>query len=375
MSAHDTRLIVPADGLAPPNQLTLRLARFGPERAPRAVLLLHGANTSADIFHRPHGGLVQFLVDEGLQVWVLDWRGSPRVITPLLRAAPLGGCPLAERAVFNFEQVAAHDIRCSLDRIRAQSPGTPISVLGFCVGAAALSLGLANDLFDATCVDRVLLMTAGLFFRTHWETWLKSREYVLDQVATQDLACRSIDPHLGCAWPAMLEELYGQWPRCMFADASPEWFKRLTFMYGEPYSLALVDRVCHADNGRAGDMFGPLHMGLYLNAARLVRRGYAREVLGEARGVRAQPGSQQAVEEVIGRFRRLRSITLLGGAQNRLWHRESLDRMQEWLLRGTRDSRDGWCRKSIVRSHAHLDLLFGKDAKREVYPRILDAVG
>ena len=66
------------DGLT----LPLRRYRAKTEGAP-AVLLLHGANTSSDMFLLPDGGIIRHL-QRGWDVWTLDWRGSPLVLDRVL---------------------------------------------------------------------------------------------------------------------------------------------------------------------------------------------------------------------------------------------------------------------------------------------------
>ena len=59
-------------------------------------------------------------------------------------------------------------------------------------------------------------------------------------------------------------------------------------------------------------------------------------------------------------------VTLITGEQNALWHRESIDRMYEWLRsNGRRD-----CVKHVVPDFAHQDLLWGTRSEEVVFPRI-----
>ena len=76
------------------------------------------------------------------------------------------------------------------------------------------------------------------------------------------------------------------------------------------------------------------------------------------------------VELLAGRtsrdgFNRLESITLITGAKNQLWHRDSIDRMNEWLRRSRRSE------KVIVPDYGHQDLLWGRRAREVVFDRIV----
>ena len=67
-------------------------------------------------------------------------------------------------------------------------------------------------------------------------------------------------------------------------------------------------------------------------------------------------------------FRDLK-ITLITGAANPLWHRESIDRMAEWLAR-----RGEPATKHVLAGYGHQDLWWGKRSWDEVFPLVLQAV-
>src|SRR5882724_2408053 len=87
--------------------LELRLRRFSSKpRNTKAVLILHGANSSSDTFLAPNGGLAAFLSGKGWDVWLLDWRGSPYVMAQLPEDRFLGGSVIEECKRFNYDSVA-----------------------------------------------------------------------------------------------------------------------------------------------------------------------------------------------------------------------------------------------------------------------------
>ena len=74
-------------------------------------------------------------------------------------------------------------------------------------------------------------------------------------------------------------------------------------------------------------------------------------------------------DEAQAQFRKLEKVTLITGALNRLWHRDSVDRMHEWLCRGSSKSLRKF-HKQIFPDYAHQDLLWGEHASSKVYPAI-----
>jgi hypothetical protein len=66
-----------------------------------------------------------------------------------------------------------------------------------------------------------------------------------------------------------------------------------------------------------------------------------------------------------------RAITLITGKENNVWHRDSLDRMYDWLRPSLPAAQRPNLTKHPLDGYAHQDLLWGKDAETDVYPLIL----
>jgi hypothetical protein len=64
-------------------------------------------------------------------------------------------------------------------------------------------------------------------------------------------------------------------------------------------------------------------------------------------------------------------VTLITGDRNRLWDRESIDRMHEYLGRKQAGARS---RKIVLSHYGHSDLLWGPRAPQDVFPSILGGV-
>jgi hypothetical protein len=361
---HVTVRMCPEGGASPlaDETLSLPLQRWAGSGKP--VLLLHGANTSGAIFSHPGKGLVGYLREEqpDLDIWVLEWRGSPEVLSASTLEQPRSReWVTAERAVFTIANVAEQDIVAALfhieaERAREKLVAQAVSVVGFCVGAGALSHAIASGHVTRAQVDRIVLLTLGLFYKAPWDGWLKCQEFLLEQTIAQRATERVVSP-FSTPWPSTLENAYRDWYGSKaFGDYDPHWYKRLAFMYGEPFSQAALGQLSAS---RCEQLFGPLHLGLYVDAVRKVRSARPPLIADDDRAA-------------LHNFADM-DILLLGGAQNRLWHRESLDLMYEWLLRGSRNKKRD-CTKRVLHDFAHLDLLWGENAPKQVYPVVLDAV-
>jgi cholesterol oxidase len=343
------------------------------------VLLLHGGSTCSDIFLVPGGGLVQYLLNRNWEVWTLDWRGSCRVVDAL-PADSLAGSVEAERALFTLDSVAMTDIPRALHKMREHiDPDQKIGVVGFCAGSGALSMAIARGKLHGLGVDNVVLMTLGLFYETPWDGWIKAEDFLIERVIVEDAKRRGVSPH-ETPWALAMEEAYKRWPQAWLTPGAAgatvrEMYRRLTFMFGEPYAStldpAISPRVLLS-------MFGSLHLGLYLHLGQQVRRGHAAEFNAPDILDRSRVRSKSAVrrkDDLNPAHFYDGSVALIGGAQNRLWHRDSVDLMYEWLRSNAPPAaRKSSIRKHILTDYAHLDLLWGPRAREDVYPLIKDSL-
>jgi hypothetical protein len=409
-------ITLPIDGLS----LPLRRYR-GSRDAAHSVLLLHGGNTSSRLFREPSGGLVEYLTRQQVDVWTLDWRTSADIIDPLVRdGRPLGGSAEAERRLYALDRVAEADIPLALEAMEQQVRGS-ISVLGFCLAGGALSMAIARGRLERRRVRNVILCTMGLFYEVTWDGWIKAEDFLLERILASEPGRRAIDAALPGEWPHELARAYDRWP--------PAWrggggrrpidalFQRLAFMYGEPYARPRLDP--RFEQGLHEGYFGSLHMGLYLHAAQMVRRGFAApldeiDVIDRSRldrhkadgrwaeprwaeprwADRAAPAARAAgpparapqyrsdddgPPRIVGDLRpehfREQQVTLITGADNRLWHRDSIDLMYEWLRNeatpvGERTRHE----KHVLPRYGHLDLFWSPAAAHDVYPKVLAAI-
>jgi Alpha/beta hydrolase family len=113
------------------------------------------------------------------------------------------------------------------------------------------------------------------------------------------------------------------------------------------------------------DLFGAMALHLHLHGAENLRTGQATRFKRDP-GVAPTPHINGGADVYAG-FDRLKRITLIGGALNRLWHRDCIDRMAAWLERGIGREK---LAKHILRDFGHQDLLWGRESGKEVFPLI-----
>lgn len=371
------------------DELKLPLRRFSapplqPLGVRQSVLLLHGGNTSSELYHWPRGGLVKYLAERNCDVWTLDWRTSAPLLSELVRSnGPLFGDVQRERRAFTLDRVAEAEIPAALAVMRKTQEVTPeISVLGFCLSAGALAMSIARGHLESHGVGNVVLSTMGLFYEVPWNGWVKAEDFILERILSSNPECRAIDPFFPSGWPDPMTQAYKRWPAAWLgasgSSSVDELFKRLTFCYGEPYARSRLDSAFERRLDST-DFFGPIHLGLFLHAGQMVRRGYAArygalDVLDRTRISRRSqlvPG-----HDLIPTYFRNKRVTALTGSDDRLWHRDSIDLMYEWLRNEATDPvgdprfERQRHRKYIVPRYGHLDIFWGEQAFRDAYPAI-----
>jgi pimeloyl-ACP methyl ester carboxylesterase len=342
-------------------ELKLHRARGARWGAP-ALLMLHGGNSSSLIFQTPRGGLAGYLRELGFDVWLLEWRACPFVLDPLLEGEPLNGSAQAERELINLDAGACEDIPAALRVIRSQiADSASLGILGHCLAGAVVAMAVARGQLEPYRVSSVLLLTLGLFCQVPWYGWLKAEDRLLERILRNDPGCRSIHPACPEQWPADMAAAYRKWPGTWLPEG-PDLLRALSFMVGAPYANQRVAAGFHGPE--LARQFGPMHMGLYLHASQIVRRGYC-----AALNAPELAGAREASDLRPEHFRD-KQVTLIAAAENRIWHRDSIDRMYEWL-------RNHGCANStkhVLPGYNLQELLWGAQAQNQVYPLVAAAL-
>jgi cholesterol oxidase len=313
------------------------LAYAGGGRGP--VLLLHGYSSSERLYTlesvRPN--LVEALRDEGWDVYVGGWRAHGELSK--------GGPP------FDLDLVARHDHPALLDAVRRDSGASRAHVVALCVGSLTMLMSAFGGHLDGRLASLACLQVGA-----HWDgPWLTQAKVharvadVLDAVGVRaiDTGART-DDGLGMRLVdlALLAHPFRRSQRCSNPSC-----RRSALIYGELLEHENVDATTHEAMGWMlgySDVSGGRHL------AAIARKGHAIDAEGR--------------DVYLPNIARLDCpVAFFHGDRNQVVGPRSTRRTHELLVaRG--HARSSW---TSIPGYGHLDMVIGRDAGRDVFPRIV----
>jgi cholesterol oxidase len=331
-------------GLTAADGTELRLTRY--EGGPRGpVLLGHGLGVSSLIFSIDtiETNLVEYLVAQDHDVWLLDFRSS--VELP------------AARSRYDADDVARQDWPAAVAKVRELTGANGVHVVAHCFGATTFSMAVLDGLEG---VSSAVLSQIGPHVSAPLLTRAKAGLHVptvLDALGVEGL---DSDVRADRSW---LERLYDQslrlWPVHEEERCDSPVCSRIAFMYGPLYRH---DQLNDATHGAIHEMFGVAGIDAFEHLALMVRKDH----------VVAADGAEVYLPH-LSRLAAL-PLTVIHGAENECYLPTSTERTMT-ALEGLDDAPRA---RHPVPRYGHIDCIFGKDAWTDVYPKIgahLDAAG
>ncbi|MEU9991112.1 alpha/beta fold hydrolase [Streptomyces sp. NPDC048045] len=314
-----------------------------------AVLLLHGHTASADMFLLPETrNLVDVLLDEGYEPWLLDWRGSCRL-------------PYNETGRrYTYDDVALHDIPEAVAHIRGRIGERPLSVVAHCIGSLTLSMSLAAGLVPglAAVVSQGVFLTPKLAGRTS-----------LRMSVAGELLKTRID-HI----PVDFRKV-GLWSKYtpLFALASrgascpdPTCQILHNSAWGTGASLFVHENLADTTHDRLAELLGPAPLWILPHLRRIeLARSVVRWHDTDHRYRALPPNALDAADRIDT------PVLLLAGSENGLWL-DSQRLCHEVLARRQPQLDVSYAE---IPGYGHLDTFLGRGAALDVFGHILEFLG
>ncbi|MGW6735003.1 alpha/beta hydrolase [Streptomyces sp. NPDC055013] len=316
------------------------------DRGRPAVLLLHGHTASADMFLLPETrNLVDVLLDEGYEPWLLDWRGSCRL-------------PYNETGRrYTYDDVALYDIPEAVRHIRTRVGESPLFAVAHCIGSLTLSLSMTAGLVPglAGVVSQGVFLTPKLAGRTSLRMTLagellKSR---IDHIPV-DFRKVGLRSKYTPLFALASRKATCPDPTCQILHNSA---------WGTGASLFVHEHLTDTTHNRLADLLGPAPLWILphlrrIELARTVVRWHDTD-----QRYRALP--QNALDAAA---RIDAPVLLLAGSENDLWL-DSQELCRD-VLAHRRPQLD--VTYTEIPGYGHLDTFLGRGAALDVFGHILD---
>jgi pimeloyl-ACP methyl ester carboxylesterase len=318
--------------------ITLIRVRTEPEPTKGPLLLVHGVAMRAESFRPPVARtIVDALLDDGWDVWMLNWRGSTDL----------------DPRPWTLDDVALHDLPAAVRYVLAQTGATSVKAIAHCQGSTSLSMAAVSGLVPEVDVIvsngvslhpviprfgriklhglRPLLQRTQTYVDVPWRDGpegalprLTRNAVRLWHVECGNASCNMASFALGSGHPAL-------WRHANLDAATHEW---------------------------VSTEFGRVPMSFYAQLAASERAGQMVSIRPHD-GLRARyaaeaPGTQ-------ARF------ALFTGADNRAF----LPRSQQATLAYLERHQPGRHSLHVLRGYGHADVFLGARAHIDVYPRVL----
>jgi cholesterol oxidase len=275
---------------------------------------------------------VEYLVQEGFDVWLLDWRTSP-----LLEA---------HNRPYSLDDVARFDWPAALREVRARTGAPQVSVLSHCLSSPTFLLALVRGHVDPATIRAFVASQVALHLRftppgkakvkLHLDMFLPRRQMVHQRP-------RDARFTMGDLAASLLSRIL---PRSFSCD-NPACYRHVA-TFGELILHRRVDRHTHA---LMGDLV-PECLTAFLKDVAVAAR---RDTILDEEDLRN-----------IGRLKL--PIHFISGSENRMFVPESTAASHELLsnLNGP-----ALYRRSVYEGFGHLDCYLGEGAQAEIWPDLV----
>lgn len=302
---------------------------------------MHGAGVRANIFRAPvESTLVDVLLDEGFDVWMENWRAS-------IDFRP---------NQWNLDRAAVFDHPAVVSAVLERSGADHLAAVVHCQGSTSFMMAAVAGLLPQ--VSTIVSNAVSLHPVVPAIARLKGECFHRPMRALT----KYLDPRWGLEAPDLIAEAVVGWVKLVHDECTNTVCRVTSFTYGvgRPtlWSHALLNPPTHE---WLKDEFGPVPLTFFDQMTRCLRAGRLVSVAG--------------LDELPRRFgvdppRTDADITFLAGAENRCFLAESQQRSFDWF------ESVGTARYAlhVVPRYGHLDMFMGKDASRDVFPIICDAL-
>lgn len=318
--------------------ITIIRVRTDAEPTKGPVLLLHGVGMRAESFRPPRRPtLIDALLDDGWDVWMLNWRGSPDL----------------DPRPWTLDDVALYDIPAAVRFVLAQTGARSIRAVAHCQGSATLSMAAVSGLVPEVDV----IVSNGVSLHPIIRPFSRAKLHGLRPLLQRRQSYVDIPWRDGPEGfiPRVTRNAVRLWHvECGNAGCNMASF---ALGSGHPalYRHANIDEATH---DWIATEFGRVPMSFYAQLA-------ASERAGQMVSVRPKGGLPARFASTAPRTEA--RFALFTGAENRVFLPQAQRATHAFLDR----HQPGRHSLHVLKGYGHADVFLGARAHIEVYPRIV----
>ena len=322
--------------------LTLHHIRGDAEPTEGPVLLQHGTGVRANLFYgspMPRS-IVDVLVEDGFDVWLGNWRGS----------IDLPECD------YTLDEVARFDHPALIAAVLRETGAQTLKAVVHCQGSTSFALACAGGLVPE--VSDVVSNAVSF----HVDVPRLSKLQMQMLIPLLSVGYPGFDPQWTLRPTALRARLLATWARTVRRECREPVCQMANYTYGVGGNIlwdhANIDPPTHRWIARE---FGWVPTTFFRQMSRCAGAGH----------LVAASGFDELPDDVVSSPPRNRPRwTFLAGSANRCFLPRSQERSFAWL-----DSLEPGRHALVeVPGYTHLDLFFGRDAERDVFGHVRDAL-
>ncbi|MCR5867453.1 alpha/beta fold hydrolase [Aquincola sp. J276] len=311
------------------------------------VVLAPGFSVTASSFaiDTVDENLVEFLCARGHDVWLFDYRASPDSGSPI--------------AAYDIDDIARHDWPAAVAFILQATGARDLQAIVHCVGSMSLLMALLGGMPG---VRSVVSSQLTLHPVTDWLSYLKTDldlprllQGLSEFKQGFDIVSRNQPP---TELDYEIDTVLWNVPLPEGEQCTNPVCKRIFSIFGPSYTHGQLDQATHV---AMRELFGRIALQPFEQLALIMNAGQ----VVDAQGADSWLGAPGAVQRLA------LPISFVAGAQNRLFYPETSARTLAWL-RAHNDPQ--LYTRHVFDAYAHMDLFVGRDAAREVFPVLLQAL-
>lgn len=284
--------------------------------------------------------LVEFLTAHGYDVWCFDYRASPALASSYTQ--------------FTVDDIALQDWPAGVKEVLREAPADSVQVIGHCVGSLSCFMALlsglqgvrsfvSSQLTPHIAVGPLLKVKAGLPVET-----------LVEAMKALGIDCLTTTVKPG-ALDATVDWLLSGWPIPAAEKCKSRTCHRISALYGRVFKHAQLDPRTHEALPR---LFGVANRTTLAHMLSCINAGHVVDAAGQ--------------DKYLPNVAQLNlPITLLSGADNVFFYPSGPDDTFRWL---TKNNGTALYQRHVIRDYAHLDCFIGKDAAKDVFPVVLQAL-